>query len=201
MGQISAWLWRCVDGSRLLNPSVPCVCLCAADSTGTHSLYTRYQDYEIMFHVSTMLPYTANNTQQVQSTSSSALVLQKLFAGWFILLFSATSFYQCVTLVSCKAPCAAWTVWVHTAVLWGKASWRNLSASAASMTSKILPPSARSHHGSDSPSQARQASLFTRGQIPVWSLRFKPVADRETGHDALIRCRRDNSAKKKDDHE
>nr|XP_019941031.1 PREDICTED: signal-induced proliferation-associated 1-like protein 1 [Paralichthys olivaceus] len=34
------------------------------DSTGTHSLYTRYQDYEIMFHVSTMLPYTANNTQQ-----------------------------------------------------------------------------------------------------------------------------------------
>uniref|UniRef100_A0A096LTI9 Signal-induced proliferation-associated 1 n=1 Tax=Poecilia formosa TaxID=48698 RepID=A0A096LTI9_POEFO len=37
----------------------------AADSTGTHSLYTRYQDYEIMFHVSTMLPYTANNTQQL----------------------------------------------------------------------------------------------------------------------------------------
>uniref|UniRef100_A0A3P9QIK6 Signal-induced proliferation-associated 1 n=1 Tax=Poecilia reticulata TaxID=8081 RepID=A0A3P9QIK6_POERE len=35
------------------------------DSTGTHSLYTRYQDYEIMFHVSTMLPYTANNTQQL----------------------------------------------------------------------------------------------------------------------------------------
>ncbi|XP_064206226.1 signal-induced proliferation-associated 1-like protein 1 isoform X1 [Anguilla rostrata] len=35
------------------------------DSTGTHSLYTRYQDYEIMFHVSTMLPYTAKNTQQL----------------------------------------------------------------------------------------------------------------------------------------
>ncbi|XP_053703157.1 signal-induced proliferation-associated 1-like protein 2 [Synchiropus splendidus] len=35
------------------------------DSTGTHSLYTRYQDYEIMFHVSTMLPYTSNNTQQL----------------------------------------------------------------------------------------------------------------------------------------
>ncbi|XP_029028862.1 signal-induced proliferation-associated protein 1 isoform X2 [Betta splendens] len=35
------------------------------DSTGIHSLYTRYQDYEIMFHVSTMLPYTANNTQQL----------------------------------------------------------------------------------------------------------------------------------------
>ncbi|KAG9352001.1 hypothetical protein JZ751_023252 [Albula glossodonta] len=35
------------------------------DSTGTHSLYTRYQDYEIMFHVSTMLPYTATNSQQL----------------------------------------------------------------------------------------------------------------------------------------
>ncbi|MGH0119202.1 UNVERIFIED_CONTAM: hypothetical protein FKN15_013297 [Acipenser sinensis] len=35
------------------------------DSTGTHSLYTSYQDYEIMFHVSTMLPYTPNNRQQL----------------------------------------------------------------------------------------------------------------------------------------
>lgn len=36
-----------------------------ADSTGTHSLYTTYQGYEIMFHVSTMLPYMPNNPQQV----------------------------------------------------------------------------------------------------------------------------------------
>ncbi|XP_058860492.1 signal-induced proliferation-associated 1-like protein 3 [Acipenser ruthenus] len=35
------------------------------DSTGTHSLFTSYQDYEIMFHVSTMLPYTPNNRQQL----------------------------------------------------------------------------------------------------------------------------------------
>ncbi|XP_040264911.1 signal-induced proliferation-associated protein 1 isoform X1 [Bufo bufo] len=35
------------------------------DSTGMHSLYTRYQDYEIMFHVSTMLPFTASNSQQL----------------------------------------------------------------------------------------------------------------------------------------
>ncbi|KAM9325155.1 signal-induced proliferation-associated 1-like protein 3 [Gastrophryne carolinensis] len=35
------------------------------DSTGSHSLYTSYQDYEIMFHVSTMLPYTPNNRQQL----------------------------------------------------------------------------------------------------------------------------------------
>ncbi|XP_035764417.1 signal-induced proliferation-associated 1-like protein 1 [Neolamprologus brichardi] len=35
------------------------------DSTGTHSLYTTHKDYEIMFHVSTMLPYTPNNKQQL----------------------------------------------------------------------------------------------------------------------------------------
>ncbi|XP_008576942.1 PREDICTED: signal-induced proliferation-associated protein 1 [Galeopterus variegatus] len=35
------------------------------DSTGTHSVYTTYRDHEIMFHVSTMLPYTPNNQQQL----------------------------------------------------------------------------------------------------------------------------------------
>ncbi|XP_077960149.1 signal-induced proliferation-associated 1-like protein 2 isoform X6 [Gasterosteus aculeatus] len=35
------------------------------DSTGIHSLYTTYKDYELMFHVSTMLPYTPNNRQQL----------------------------------------------------------------------------------------------------------------------------------------
>ncbi|KAM9853442.1 signal-induced proliferation-associated 1-like protein 3 [Aulostomus maculatus] len=35
------------------------------DSTGTHSLYTTYQGYEVMFHISTMLPYMPNNPQQL----------------------------------------------------------------------------------------------------------------------------------------
>ncbi|KAI5611806.1 signal-induced proliferation-associated 1-like protein 2, partial [Silurus asotus] len=35
------------------------------DSTGTHSLYTTYKDFELMFHVSTLLPYTPNNRQQL----------------------------------------------------------------------------------------------------------------------------------------
>ncbi|XP_026902792.1 signal-induced proliferation-associated 1-like protein 2 isoform X1 [Acinonyx jubatus] len=35
------------------------------DSTGTHSLYTTYKDYEVMFHVSTMLPHMPNNRQQL----------------------------------------------------------------------------------------------------------------------------------------
>ena len=47
-----------------------CFCFSVADSTGTKSLYTTFEDYEIMFHVSTLLPYTANNTQQVSSSTS-----------------------------------------------------------------------------------------------------------------------------------
>lgn len=35
------------------------------DSTGLYSVYTMYKDCEIMFHVSTMLPYTPNNRQQL----------------------------------------------------------------------------------------------------------------------------------------
>ncbi|XP_049867769.1 signal-induced proliferation-associated 1-like protein 3 [Pectinophora gossypiella] len=35
------------------------------DSTGLYSVYATYQGCEIMFHVSTMLPYTPNNRQQL----------------------------------------------------------------------------------------------------------------------------------------
>lgn len=35
------------------------------DSTGTHSIYATYQNCEVMFHVSTMLPFTPNNRQQL----------------------------------------------------------------------------------------------------------------------------------------
>lgn len=35
------------------------------DSTGLYSIYAQYQDCEIMFHVSTMLPFTPNNRQQL----------------------------------------------------------------------------------------------------------------------------------------
>ncbi|XP_073979531.1 uncharacterized protein [Rhodnius prolixus] len=35
------------------------------DSTGLYSVYSQYQDCEIMFHVSTMLPFTPNNRQQL----------------------------------------------------------------------------------------------------------------------------------------
>uniref|UniRef100_A0A803SUM1 GTPase activating Rap/RanGAP domain like 3 n=1 Tax=Anolis carolinensis TaxID=28377 RepID=A0A803SUM1_ANOCA len=36
------------------------------DTTGLHSMYTVYQGHEIMFHVSTMLPYSKENKQQVE---------------------------------------------------------------------------------------------------------------------------------------
>ena len=35
------------------------------DSTGLYSVYAEHQDNEIMFHVSTLLPYTPNNKQQL----------------------------------------------------------------------------------------------------------------------------------------
>lgn len=40
-----------------------------SDSTGTYSVYASYQSCEVMFHVSTMLPYSANNRQQLSRKS------------------------------------------------------------------------------------------------------------------------------------
>jgi len=34
-------------------------------STGTHSVYTKYNSFEIMYHVSTLLPYFPNDPQQL----------------------------------------------------------------------------------------------------------------------------------------
>ena len=38
------------------------------DQTGTHSVYTAFEEHEIMFHVSTMLPYSSEDRQQVRHT-------------------------------------------------------------------------------------------------------------------------------------
>lgn len=35
------------------------------DSTGLYSVYTQYRDLEVMFHVSTLLPFTPNNRKQL----------------------------------------------------------------------------------------------------------------------------------------
>ena len=37
----------------------------AGDQTGEHSVYTEYKGREIMFHVSTLLPFDEQDSQQV----------------------------------------------------------------------------------------------------------------------------------------
>ena len=39
------------------------------DMTGEHSVYTTHGDHEIMFHVSTLLPYSPDDKQQVANIS------------------------------------------------------------------------------------------------------------------------------------
>ena len=53
----------------------------AADTTGLESVYTVYEGHEIMFHVSTLLPYTPDNKQQVvdaPSRENEAVVVCKV---------------------------------------------------------------------------------------------------------------------------
>jgi len=38
----------------------------SGDATGTHAVYTDWRGFEIMFHVSTLLPYSLTNSQQVE---------------------------------------------------------------------------------------------------------------------------------------
>lgn len=45
--------------------SVPCLVSVTANATGTESIYTVYEGHEIMFHVSTLLPHSLENKQQV----------------------------------------------------------------------------------------------------------------------------------------
>jgi len=42
-----------------------CIILFTGNSTGTESIYTVYEGHEIMFHVSTLLPISKENKQQV----------------------------------------------------------------------------------------------------------------------------------------
>jgi hypothetical protein len=35
-------------------------------STGLESVYTTHENFEIMFHISTLLPYTPNDEQQLE---------------------------------------------------------------------------------------------------------------------------------------
>lgn len=51
------------------------------DTTGTHSIYAEYQAHEIMFHVSTLLPFTPSNKQQVRSVLQDiSLIIDAFFS-------------------------------------------------------------------------------------------------------------------------
>ncbi|PRP87563.1 hypothetical protein PROFUN_04590 [Planoprotostelium fungivorum] len=47
------------------------------DSTGTHSVYTKYNGVEIMFHVPTLIPYTPNDPQQVERKRHVVIIVFK----------------------------------------------------------------------------------------------------------------------------
>ena len=40
-----------------------------ADTTGTHSIFTTVDDFEVMFHVSTLLPFKPRDQQQVRAVT------------------------------------------------------------------------------------------------------------------------------------
>lgn len=76
------------------------------DSTGTHSLYTTYKDYEIMFHVSTMLPYTPNNKQQVRYPVFKEILFPLFFSPVSLppLLCSLQPCSHLITMISTCSP-------------------------------------------------------------------------------------------------
>ena len=41
------------------------------DMTGTHSYFTFFEEHQVMFHVSTLLPYSQDDVQQVRGSSHS----------------------------------------------------------------------------------------------------------------------------------
>ncbi|XP_074132635.1 signal-induced proliferation-associated protein 1 [Sminthopsis crassicaudata] len=84
------------------------------DSTGTHSVYTTYQDHEIMFHVSTMLPYTPNNQQQLLrkrhiGNDIVTIVFQEPGARPFCPSTIRSHFQHVFLVVRAHAPCTPHT--------------------------------------------------------------------------------------------
>ena len=64
------------------------VCFYLGDTTGKESIYTVVEGHEIMFHISTMLPFSKDNKQQVSiyvQTYKVYLMLYKYFL-WNIIL-------------------------------------------------------------------------------------------------------------------
>lgn len=73
----------------------------AGDMTGKHSVYTIYEGHEIMFHVSTMLPYSKDNRQQVRGCSTSRKWGLNHFSSQSVALPVSAPLDQCIRL--CRA--------------------------------------------------------------------------------------------------
>jgi hypothetical protein len=56
--------------------------------TGKFSVYTMYEGHEIMFHVSTLLPFSRDNRQQVSVKSLHTIQLQSIHIRVNIFCFS-----------------------------------------------------------------------------------------------------------------
>ena len=80
------------------------------DSTGTHSVYAQYQGCEIMFHVSTLLPFTPNNRQQLLrkrhiGNDIVTVVFQEPGAVPFTPRHIRSQFQHVFVVVRCVNPC------------------------------------------------------------------------------------------------
>lgn len=81
-----------------------------SDSTGTHSYYTSFEGTEIMFHVSTMLPSTPNNRQQLLrkrhiGNDIVTLIFQEKGAHPFTPATIRSHFQHVFVVVQCLEPC------------------------------------------------------------------------------------------------
>ena len=50
------------------------------DMTGSEAVYTLFEDHQVMFHVSTLLPYTKDDKQQVGSMQCTVMKNNKMIS-------------------------------------------------------------------------------------------------------------------------
>ena len=67
------WAWTICLTSQALSRYIVLL-FPVADTTGSCSVYTEFRDCEIMFHVSTLLPYQPHNRQQVSICANCIVI-------------------------------------------------------------------------------------------------------------------------------
>jgi len=59
----TAWYSKYAESSFIIKNTS--LIIRTENGTGTHSIFAEYEDSEIMFHVSTLLPSASNDTEKV----------------------------------------------------------------------------------------------------------------------------------------